>query len=91
MSKSAFRTSREASSSNMEPMHVFVKIQDQSEIQHLIQLLRSTSEATARTIASVESLSMQERQKIDEWKANFTALNEKISQMAGSLGQPEDF
>jgi hypothetical protein len=73
----------------MDKMHIFVKINEPKGLQSLVVLLRSQLEEIKLTLANVNSLSEEEKGKIDEWKARFSSSNEKIESISGKMLDPE--
>jgi hypothetical protein len=72
----------------MEPMPVFIKIDDSRELKKLISQLNTKIENVRNTLGNMEKLFHEESSKINEFRGNMKFISENTEKM-GQTGLSE--
>ena len=69
----------------MGEMPVFVKINTPDEAKEIMDSLREAIIQTRTTLNRIKELSENESDKIEDWKANFELVNERVDDVSELL------
>ena len=72
----------------MNDLPVFVRIKEPGDILELVSTLREVIKDTRVTLEKIDSLSVEESAKLEEWKLHFTDVNGKLDSINDMLLMP---
>ena len=73
----------------MEPMPVFVKIDDYNSVLDLMKAIQRKMDEAKETLARINELKNEEDHQIEMWQNSLVEIEKKIEFMNHSLNEPE--
>ncbi len=73
----------------MEPMPVFVKIDDYHSVLDLMRAVQRKMDEAKETLAKINELKNEEDHQIEMWQSALVEIEKKIEFMNQSLNEPE--
>lgn len=73
----------------MEPMPVFVKIDDYNSVLELMRAIQRKMDEAKETLAKINELKNEEDHQIEMWQNALVEIEKKIEFMNHSLNEPE--
>ena len=73
----------------MEPMPVFVKIDDYNSVLDLMKSIQRKMDEAKETLAKINELKNEEDHQIEMWQNSLVEIEKKIEFMSHSLNEPE--
>ncbi len=73
----------------MEPMPVFVKIDDYNSVLDLMKAIQRKMDEAKETLAKINELKNEEDHQIEMWQNSLVEIEKKIEFMNHSLNEPE--
>jgi len=72
----------------MNDLPVFVRIEEPGDILELVATLREVIKDTRLTLEKIDSLAVEESDKLAEWKLHFTDVNHNLNRINDLLLTP---
>ncbi len=73
----------------MEPMPVFVKIDEYNEVLNLVKLVRKKLDEAKEVLLKINDLKNEEDHQLEMWQNSLAEIEKKIDFMDHSLNEPE--
>ena len=73
----------------MEPMPVFVKIDEYNEVLNLVKLVRKKLEEAKEVLLKINDLKNEEDHQLEMWQNSLAEIEKKVDFIDHSLNEPE--
>jgi len=73
----------------MEPMPVFVKIDEYNEVLNLVKLVRKKLEEAKEVLLKINDLKNEEDHQLEMWQNSLAEIEKKVDFVDHSLNEPE--